>query len=580
MEDLSNVNITLVRTAEDVLNFLRWLGERRNVLAVDTETGGLVWYRDRLRLVQIGDRDTAWCFAASDWMGLIRDVLQRYDGEYVFHNAKFDVHFLEHHGRVTWSSAMWKRTHDTAVLAHLHQPDRNRQLKSLTTEYINPKAAAMQQILSKAMAEQGWTFDTVPLDFPYYWAYGGLDTVLTARLFDALPRDRITDDLYEVERRTLWSVHKMEKRGAAVDINFAQQKRAELNTFIEEVKNWARAEYGLTSIGSNVQVVAKMQELGVKLTKLTESGANYAMDAEVLEAIDHPLAETLLKARQASKITGTYLSAFIEDSVDGIFRVDLNTLGTRTGRMTGGILQTLTRGKGPVRDSFVSRYEGGKMIMVDFDQIEMRQLAVLSGDPDLIRAFDGGDFFTTMTRAIYKDETIGKNDIRRQRTKNARYARNYGAGLPKIAITNKISLEEVEFIEAGWTQQYPQAAMFPREIDLLARQRMRDEGAAYVYTPTLRRYEPAKGKELYQLVNYLTQGFAADVFKEAIVRCDEAGLDEFLVLPVHDEAVFDVPPDMVEEVTRLAPAVMRDDRYAVPFTTGVDVVDRWGDKYL
>ena len=55
------------------------------------------------------------------------------------------------------------------------------------------------------------------------------------------------------------------------------------------------------------------------------------------------------------------------------------------------------------------------MIMVDFDQIEMRQLAVLSDDPALIKAFDAGDFFTTMTRAIYRDETITKNDPRRQR---------------------------------------------------------------------------------------------------------------------------------------------------------------------
>lgn len=580
MEDLNHVNITMVRTTEDVLNFLRWLGERRNVLAVDTETGGLVWYRDRLRLVQIGDRDSAWCFDAEDWMGLLRDVLERYDGEFVFHNAKFDVHYLEHRGRVKWTADMWKRTHDTAIMAHLHQPDVSRQLKSLTTTYINPKAALAQKVLDTAMTEQRWGWDDIPIDYPYYWAYGGLDTVLTARLFDALPRDRFTPELYEVERRVLWSVYKMEVKGAHVDVDFAYRKRGELQAYIEQVKNWAKATYGLESITSNVQIIKKMQELGVELTKLTNSGANYAMDAEVLEAIDHPLAAGVLKARQAHKIAGTYLSAFIDDSIDGIFRVDLNTLGTRTGRMTGGILQTLTRGKGPVRDSFISRHDDGRMIMVDFDQIEMRQLAELSGDPALITAFGSGDFFTTMTRAIYKDDSISKSDLRRQRTKNARYARNYGAGLPKIALTNGISLEEVEFIEAGWTTQFPVAAQFPRRIELLARERMREEGKAYVTTPTLKRYEPAKGNELYQLVNYLTQGFAADVFKEAIVRCDEAGLDEFLILPVHDEAVFDVPPELVEEVTRTAPVVMQDNRYALPFTTGVDVVERWGDKYL
>jgi DNA polymerase-1 len=582
---LENVNITFVETAEQVLAFLHWLGLRRDVLAVDTETSGLVWTHDKLRLVQVGDHENAWCFDAQDWMGLLRDVLPRYTGEFVFHNAKFDVHFLEHRGRVKWTSDMWRRTHDTAVLAHLHQPDRGRALKSLTRTYIDPRAATAQQVLDMAMEKQKWGWGDIPVNFPYYWAYGGLDAVLTARLFTTLPRDRISDELYDVERKTLYATYKMETKGACIDVKFAIEKKNALDVFVQETKEWVKAYWGVDSIGSNLQLTRKFQELGFELTKLTESGLNFAMDEEVLSLIDHPLAAAVLAARKAEKMANTYLRNFIEMNIDGLVHCDMNTLGARTGRMSISrpALQTLTRGKGPVRDSFISRYgeEDGRLVLVDYDQLEMRQLAVLSQDTNLVTAFfQPDDFFTTMTRAIYRDPTIGKTDPRRQRTKNARYARNYGAGLPKIALTNGIPLEEVELIEGGWSRQYPVAAEFPRAVENIARHRKQTEGEAYVMTPTLRRYEPAKKGEYYQLVNYLTQGFAADVFKEAIVRCDEAGLDEFFVLPIHDEGMFDVPVDMAEEVAQVAQKVMRDDRYAVPFTTGYDIVARWGDKYL
>lgn len=587
-EDLSDVNVTLVDTSEKVLDFLTWLGRSRRVLAVDTETTGLLWYRDRLRLVQVGDRDHAYCFAADDWMGLLKDVIGRYDGEFVFHNAKFDIHFLERRGLV-WTPDMWRRTHDTAVLAHLHQPDHSRALKTLTRAYIDPRAAMASNMLDEAMHVQGWDWATVPIDFPYYWFYGGLDTILTARLFDALPRDRITAELEDVERKVLWSTYKMEQRGAFVDLMHCAATKLACEGYAEQVKRYLATEYGLVreagaKFPSNTQIIAKFKELGVELTKLTKSEKAYALDEDVLESIDHPLAALVLDVRKKMKIAGTYMDNFLEMNEDGLIRCDINTLGTRTGRMTIArpALQTLTRGKGPVRDAFVSRYGEieGRMIMVDYDQIEMRQYAVLSQDATLCEAFGGGDFFTTLTRQIFNDPTIGKNDVRRQHTKNARYAKNYGASNRKIALTNGISVDEVDVIEAGWDAAYPKAAHFPKVIEALAHQRMQDEGAAYVTTPTLKRYEPSKGREYYQLVNYLIQGFAADVFKEAVVRCDEAGLDEFMVLPIHDEAVFDVPLELAEDVAQTAQRVMRDDRYAVPFTTGCDVVARWGDKYL
>jgi DNA polymerase-1 len=581
VEDLTGVNITPVNSTERLLEFLRWLGNKRDALAIDTETGGFIWYREPLRLVQLADRDSAWCFAWDDWRGLLKDVLPRYQGDFVFHNAKFDIHYLHQNG-VEWSADMWRRSHDTMLMAHLIQPDEAVGLKPLARKLIHPGAAAASEVLDNAMHKQGWNWGTVPVDFPYYWGYGGLDTILTARLYNVLRNIGHSTPLalYELERRVLYTVYKMECRGAHIDVNFCITKSAELEAFIMQSRDWAKANYGIANLTSDKQVIDKLIADGVELTKMTDSGNSFSLDAEVLQWVQHPLAQVVLKARQATKIKNTYLRTFIEMNDGGVYHADLRTLGTRTGRMTGGILQTLTRGKGPVRDSFTSRYEGGKMIMVDYDQIEMRLMAILSGDEALAAACMGPDLFTTMTRLVYNEPDMPKSDPRRQTFKNGRYARAYGAGLEKIALTNGLTMEQVREMEAGWTANYPKAANFSRVVENVAKQRLEQEGVAYVRTP-LGRYEPAKNaNERYQLPNYLMQGTAADVFKQGLVRCDEAGLDEYMVLPVHDEAVLDAPGELAEEVARTAQKAMEDTSMSVALTTGADIVDRWGDKYL
>src|ERR1700677_2499777 len=96
--DPAAVSLNLVESFADAEEFMRWLGERRPVLACDTETGGLEWWKDRLRLVQFGDPRAGWAVPWQDWGGLVKEAMRRYDGGVVFHNAKFDQHFLEREG--------------------------------------------------------------------------------------------------------------------------------------------------------------------------------------------------------------------------------------------------------------------------------------------------------------------------------------------------------------------------------------------------------------------------------------------------------------------------------------------------
>jgi DNA polymerase-1 len=217
--------------------------------------------------------------------------------------------------------------------------------------------------------------------------------------------------------------------------------------------------------------------------------------------------------------------------------------------------------------------------MCDFDQIEARMFAHLCGDEGMRAAFAEGDFFTNLAREIYGDPTIEKKDPRRQLTKNAIYAIAYGSGLRKFCMTAGIEETQGKPFWDALHSKFPGIKTFQRAVDQVAKQRRSVEGQSYVVSPlTGRRHVADEGKE-YALVNYLIQGTAAEVLKRKLVELDNAGLGDYMILPVHDEVIFDVPADLVQDVSVTIRDVMEErDLFTVPLTAGVDIAPRWGMK--
>src|SRR5690606_7549861 len=110
-------------------------------------------------------------------------------------------------------------------------------------------------------------------------------------------------------------------------------------------------------------------------------------------------------------------------------------------------------------------------------------------------------------------------------------------------------------------------------------QRLVQEGVAYVKSPlTGRRHIADEGRE-YALLNYLIQGTAAEIFKMKLLELDAAGLGEYMILPVHDEVIMDVPRDVEQDVIKTIRDIMNDDTLlSVPITAGVSRGERWGEK--
>jgi DNA polymerase-1 len=573
---MEGVVLNIVETWDEAQLFMSWLGERRPIMACDTETGGLEWWREPIRLVQFGDAHTGWVVPWDQWGGLAKDALRRYTDELVFHNLKFDMHFLERNG----CELRRDRLHDTRSMAHILDPVNSTGLKQLGMRFIDSSADAGQQALKKGMRENGWTWGTVPVDFPPYWIYSALDPVLTCRLYE-LFKPQLTArllDVYELEVATDILLCDMEVRGARVDVPYCQEKQIELLAFAEEARRWCTANYGFGP-GSNKAVAAQLQADGVTLSARTDSGA-WSVAEAVLKGIDHPLAQLVLNVRKTEKYANSYFGNYIGMADGDILHPDVNPLGARTGRMSVSrpALQQIPRSK-LLRDPFIPR-DGNRLLSVDFDQVEMRLLAHFSGDEGLAASFDeDGDFFTNMGRRLFDEPTFDSHDPRRSGlVKPAAYAKVYGSGVATFAATAGIPEDTAQAFMSTFDTTFPGIRVFMKAVEQLARTREADEGVAYVCTPLGRRL-PADADRLYSLVNYLIQGTAADIFKQTLINLDRRGLAEYLVLPVHDEAVFDVPAELVDELAVDVVDTFTRTDWRVPLTAGADIVDRWGEKY-
>lgn len=603
-EGLDGVQLHLVDSVDKASELMSWLGERRplNAIAIDTETGELPgnprkdalspWH-GRLRLVQIGDGMTGWSIPWEDWKGVFYEAMERFDGPIVCHNIAFEAKWFDQQS--TWKMP-WHKAHDTMIMAKIIDPLGSGALKKLTSQYIDPQAAAAQAVLDYGLADNGWTWGTVPVNFSAYWQYGALDPVLTMRLFERFWENcapgKPFSVAYELEMNTRRIVTQMELNGARLNLEYSRQKYDELIQYTEQVKEWSKSSYNL-AIGSNQQLVTAFENMGSVITERTEKGQKSA-SADQLKMIVRDgneeakqLADTTLRYRKALKLANTYFLNFINDNIDGFVHPSVNTMGARTGRMSiqNPALQTLPKGDDVVRKAFLPKDDDHVIITSDLDQVEFRMFASLSEDPNLIQLFlradaTGSDPFTEIGREVYRDPTMQKSDKRRALIKGVVYGRLYGAGVAKQALTAGVPEEQMRTVSNAFDANYPGMQLFQKAVEQKGLNRLESEGVGYVNTWTGRRL-PCDDDRVYTLVNYLIQGGAAEVFKSNLIKLDQADLTDLLIVPVHDEIVLNAPREDAEEIKQIVKKCMTTtDGWAVPLTADADgPLENWGAKY-
>jgi DNA polymerase-1 len=597
---LNNVTLHLVQTFEEAAELLSWLGtDHDGPLAFDTESTGLSPEIDTVRLFQVGDRNHGWAIPFDEWRGLVRTIIERWDGRWVAHNARYDVAMLRKHG-IQMPIA---RIDDSMMTAHIVNPTVSVGLKQQCAMHIDPLAASMQAQLDEVMRSGGYTWATIPIaetgPLRCYWLYAALDCVLTRRLWDFhWPTvARIAPRAYDIELSVGWIADRMERKGVVIDREYTQMKQAEFVELHDALAKRGVDEFG-ANLGASQQIVDILVRDKVSLWKKTPEGA-WSLDKFALEGIRHPLVQLLQEYKRIEKLNSTYLRRFLEYSErDGRLHPSINTLGFKeqsagafgvvTGRMSMSKpnLQQLPRVDEDdplsvvVRNCVVSS-PGSTLVMFDFDQIELRIMAHMTQDPGLFAAFaQPGDFFTYMTQTIYGDPSIVKKDPRRSLTKSYVYASNYGSGNERLARTTHIPLAEIEKLAADYKRVYAGVPKHQRDVQRLAAERYRNEGIAYTTSPlTGRKFIAEDPHKLYPLVNFGIQGFAAEILKVKLLELDAAGLGDYLVLAVHDEAISDIPDEDVPEAIDTMNTIMNDDKLlSLPLTSGGATGKRWAEK--
>lgn len=594
---LDGVRLSLVESIDDLMEMKRWAGERRDTpLMFDTETGGLSPEKNQVRLIQLGDTRRGWAVPFQMWGGGAIELLKNYEGRLGAHNRSFDCRFLMNHAG--WQPP-WEKIDDTLTMAHLLDPLRPRGLKPLADRLVDRRASAGERILHDGMKKQKWTWDTVPVSFKPYWIYAAADPVLTAHIWLKL-QPQVAEkysQVYDFEQEVNRVCAMMMLKGMKVDLEYIHQKLSAISSYSASVRAWLSENYQVDSPMGNIKITRALERLGQEIRKGEEfetAGGAPKMDKENLawyrdnavSAEVRVLCETILTARHAEKMAGTYLENLISlrDAYD-VVHCNIWPLGARTGRMsiTDPALQTLPRDDLVIRGAFIPR-PGHVLISCDYDQIEMRLSAHFAADDGLIQAFlqadepGGTDFFSSIASELFRRE-IRKGDKRRQMVKNMSYARIYGAGVAKMALTAGVTVEQMKPVKDAFDNRYPGLSRMAESIVNNARHAAEAGGRPGVFTP-LGRFLPGESGREYALVNYLIQSHASEILKQAMINLAAAGLQDYMLLPVHDEIVFEVPEIEADAAAKLIRDTMENRTdYSVPITCEPKIMpERWVGK--
>ncbi len=395
------------------------------------------------------------------------------------------------------------------------------------------------------------------------------DAVAVTRLIEplraALEARHLTVLHDDIERPLVRVLARMEVVGVAVDV---EHLRAMFNAFGEEARQREVQIQELAghpfTVGSTPQLrTVLFDELGLEPSKRTKTG--FSTDAASLEKLrgQHPIIDELLRYREVEKLRSTYGESFLGSvEPDGRIHATFQQTVARTGRLSSeepnlhNIPVRSEEGRG-FRRAFVPE-PGWRLLVADYNQIELRVIAHLAHDPGLIGAFTSPtDIHTATAARIFEVEPGDVTLAQRSKAKMVSYGLAYGMESFGLAQRLSISKDEATSLRNAYFEAFPSVAAYMDRVVAEAR----DRG----YTETLfgrRRLLPEltggnPGTRMAaerQAKNAPIQGLAADIFKVALVRLDaeleDAGLRSRLVLQVHDEVILEVPPEEEAEAER------------------------------
>ena len=530
----------------------------------------------------------------SSEMQPLRDLLEDPAIRKAAHNAKFDRLLLRCLG-----VHLAGLDFDTMLASYVLDPGRRSHgLDVLSLEFLDHTMTSYTDLCGKGRT--AIPFDECPVEAARDYSCEDADmTLRLRRIFEPqLESHQLTRLLDGVEIPLIDVLAEMEWTGIAIDLpwfaSLKQRFQAEREAVEQQIYQAAGTEFNINSNPRLREIL--FEKLNLPVLKRTSTGPS--TDASVLKELaeeGHALPSRLMEYRELSKLENTYLDALprLVNPKTGRLHTSFNQTVATTGRLSSSdpnlqnipIRRELGR---DIRRGFIPR-KGWQLLAADYSQIELRLLAHLSQDPAFVAAFQAGGDIHRQTAALIFDVPLADvTGTMRSRAKTINFATIYGQG--PHALSRQLGIEHAEAKEfiARYFQRFQGVRNYLDAMVAFAREN------GYVQTIFgRRRYIPELRERNFNIrafgertaANSPIQGSAADLIKIAMIRIDNAfrakQLESKMLLQVHDELVFELPPDELAQVQELVKYEMEHAaQLSVPLVVDLGVGKNWLETKL
>ncbi|KFF27135.1 DNA polymerase I [Chryseobacterium vrystaatense] len=521
---------------------------------------------------------------------IFRPFFEKEDLLKIAHNLKFDYKILKQYD-ITVKGAIF----DTMIAHYLLNPDGRHGMDYLSEVYLNYKPVSIETIIGKKGKNQGTFRDA---DLRTQTDYAAEDADVTFQLYELfapqLKKENLEDLFFNIEMPLMEVLAKMELSGISLDEKWLAQESIDLENDLRQLEttifDLSGEEFNMNSPKQLGEILFEKMQLDPKAKK-TKTG-QYATSEDVLQKLSskHEIIKHILEYRTYQKLKSTYVDALPSqiDKLDSRVHTNFSQTTAATGRLASvnpnlqNIPIRTLRGQ-QIRGAFVSG-EGKKIISADYSQIELRLIAEISGENNMIKAFqDGEDIHASTAAKLFKIPLEEVSKTQRSQAKTVNFGIIYGQGAFALAEQTGLSRTEAKQMIEAYFLTYPKLKEYMAEQVSKARQ------IGYVETILGRKRHlkdinsnnfVVRGHAERNAVNAPVQGSAADVVKLAMIKIDkelkEQELQTKMLLQVHDELVFEAPVDEIERASKLIKTEMESAlETQVPLLVEVGVGNNW-----
>lgn len=515
--------------------------------------------------------------------------------EKIAHNMKYDIQVLWRYG-VVFKGPLF----DTMIAHYLIQPEAKQGMDFLAEYYLNYTPISIETLIGKKGKNQGNMGDLPPESVSDYACEDADITFQLKQLFaPEVEKDHLRELFWNMEMPLVTVLAKMEVEGINIDVPLLEAYSAQLQeetiALEKRIRELAGMDFNVDSPKQLGDVLFEHMKISSKAKK-TKTG-QYATSEDILlqHKNDHEIIPCILDYRQMKKLKSTYVDPLptMKDPNDGRVHTSYMQTVTATGRLSSNNpnLQNIPirseRGK-EIRKAFIARSSDFKLLSADYSQIELRIIAALAKDENMIQAFkDKVDIHRATASKVFHTPLEEVTKDQRSAAKAVNFGIIYGQSAFGLSQNLGISRTEAKQIIDAYFAQYGTIKSYMDKAVSDAREK------GYVETiMQRRRYLPdinsanavVRGYAERNAVNAPIQGSAADIIKLAMVAVDKAMTEQKvkskMILQVHDELVFDIHKDETDMMKSLIKNAMEHAiSLVVPMEVEMEIADNWLDAH-